>query len=111
MSDMNLSDYHVNDKVKYLGQTRPYLKSFEGVITSGPSASGGFLVEFTRPGSTLTYTEWVGYQALLKVGSDPITEARTKVQERIKELEKKISDLRSEISKLNAANKALKDMQ
>lgn len=101
----------IGDKVTYHGATRPWLKNYEGKVTSGPSATGGWLVEFSRGDSFSTYSEWVGEKALKVVESDPVSDVRAKIMARIKELEKQISNLRSEVSKLNAANKALKDMQ
>lgn len=101
----------VNDNVKYRGETRPYLKNMNGVIQSGPSENGGYLVKFTSPYTDLSYTEWVGSRALDLVSTSVIADARAKVLDRIRDLEKQISVLRSEVSKLNAANKALKSME
>lgn len=100
----------IGDKVTYHGETRPRLKNYEGKITSGPTASGSWLVEFFHENPFLAHSEWVGERALKLVESDAVSDVRAKIMVRIKELEKQISTLRSEVSRLNAANKALKDL-
>lgn len=103
--------FNKNDTVTYTGFNRPYLNGKTGKIVEGPTTSNSYLVEFSSSGSTLTYSEWVGSSALTKDSGTPITEARALVMNKIRDLEKQISKLRSEVSKLNAANKALKDME
>lgn len=102
--------FKIGDKVKYNGYSRKYLYGKAGTVKSGPTDSGSWFVEFdVAPGDRQAV--WVGEQALKAVESSVISEARSKVVDRIQELEKEISKLRSEVSKLNAANKALKNME
>lgn len=103
--------FKIGDKVEYNGLTRNYLYGRIGTLKSGPALDGAWFVEFDGDREDMPRTAWVAGHALKAVESSVISEARSKVVERIQELEKEISKLRSEVSKLNAANKALKNME
>lgn len=96
-------------KVTYNGVNRPYLKGLTGTVQAFDNNGRTAMVNFEGP--TRDYTEWVGVAYLNEKVDTAITTARKQIQEKISGLEKQISDLRSQVSKLNAANKALKDME
>lgn len=91
-------------RVKYNGTNRSELRGQMGTVVSDSGNSR--LVQFDNGEKA-----WVGKNYLIEEPVSVISNARKAVQEKIRKLEKEISSLRSQVSKLNAANKALKDME
>lgn len=101
-----------NDKVTYQSTGRPWLRNRTGVVQQVSSTGASALVTFPATGSYNTASEWIGVTSLSKAEvTSNVSTARKAVQDKIRAYEKQISDLRSKISKLNYANKALKDLE
>jgi TolA-binding protein len=98
-----------HDRVTYNSTGRPWLRGRIGRIDQFNFSGTSALVVFEKDNQHAESAEWIGLGALEKVTSN-LSETRQKVQDEITKLEKQISDLRSRVSKLNQANKALKDL-
>ncbi len=99
----------LHDKVTYNSHGRPWLRGRVGVVRSFNTLGTSALVTFPASGGYNEASEWIGTNVLEPVKSD-ISDTRQKVLDEIKTLEKVISEARSKISKLNTANKTLKDL-
>lgn len=102
----------LNDKVKYISTGRPWLKDRVGTVVNLANSTRSALVSFPSNRDYGGASEWVGISYLEVVeNATQFSAARKQIMEQISSLEKQISELRKKISGLNAANKALKDLE